>query len=162
MPDDTGPKTNPLQLLFDRYETILLCWQIGNATKDNCQIALASLKKVESFTSEHHFIPRFTIAEKVQLWHFFSRSNSVNYFNMNAQTGYHDLVNEDEIIQQWLFQGLIWSLSGCKLVNLPIFQRDSNYENLQKRKSPGALVLKDYTEPEPFLPSKWPYNIHAN
>lgn len=71
MPDDTGPKTNPLQLLFDRYETILLCWQIGNATKDNCQIALVSLEKVESFTSEHHFIPRFTIAEKVQLWHFF-------------------------------------------------------------------------------------------
>lgn len=70
MPDDTGPKTNPLQLLFDRYETILLCWQIGNATKDNCQIALASLEKVESFTSEHHFIPRFTTAEKVQLWLF--------------------------------------------------------------------------------------------
>lgn len=161
MPDDTGPKTNPLQLLFDRYETILLCWQIGNATKDNCQIALASLEKIESFTSEHHFIPRFTIAIIVA---FFSRSNSVNslLLNMSAQTGYHYLVNEDEIIQQWLFQGLIWSLSGCKLIILPIFQRDSNYENLQKRKSPGALVLKDYTEPEPFLLSKWPYNIHAN
>lgn len=57
MPGDTGPKTNPLQLLFDRYETLLLCWQIGNATKDNCQTALASLEKVVSFTSEHHFSP---------------------------------------------------------------------------------------------------------
>lgn len=118
MPGDTGPKTNPLQLLFDRYETLLLCWQIGNATKDNCQTALASLEKAASFTSEHHFSPFYCRWKcSVVAFFFFFFSNSVNsvFFNMRVQTGYHYPVNEYEIIQHWPFQGLKWSL--CLVAN---------------------------------------------
>lgn len=107
MPGDTGPKTNPLQLLFDRYETLLLCWQIGNATKDNCQTALASLEKGCKF---HQWAPFQSL-----LLFFFSNSVNSLFFNMRVQTGSHYLVNEYEIIQQWLFQGLKWSL--CLVVN---------------------------------------------
>lgn len=163
MPGDTGPKTNPLQLVFDRYETLLLCWQIGNATKDNCQTALASLEKVVSFTSEHHFSPFYCCWKCLILPFFFSNSVNSLFFNMRMQTGYHYPVNKYEIIQHWPFQGLKWSL--CLVANsspLAHFPEIPNYENLQKRNGPSAPVLKDNTEPEPFLLSKWPYNIHAN
>lgn len=63
-------------------------------------------KKAANFTSEHHFSPFYC---------FFSNSVNSLFFNMRVQTGSHYLVNEYEIIQQWLFQGLKWSL--CLVVN---------------------------------------------
>lgn len=57
VPGDTGLKTNPLQLLFDRYEHFYCAGKLETRPKTNCQTALASLEKAASFPSEHHFSP---------------------------------------------------------------------------------------------------------
>lgn len=133
-------KTNPLQLLFDRYETILLCWQIGNATKDNCQIALASLEKAESFTSEYHFIPLFTVAENVQLWHFFPPQILSTPYSLiwecKQAVIIWQIVWEYEIIQTLTFLGInIASLSGCKLPSSCSFSKETPTMKIYRRKT---------------------------
>lgn len=98
MPGDTGPKTNPLQLQFDRYETLYCAGKLETLPKTTVRLHWPLWKWLRVSPVSTISVP-FTVAKNVQL--YFSPLKSVNslFFNMRVQTGYHYLVNEHEIIQ---------------------------------------------------------------
>ena len=52
-------------------------------------------------------------------------------------------------------------MPDVKLLSTCLFPMRLNYENLPRRNNPRVLGYK-ITDPALFLPSKCPYNIHAN
>ena len=185
MPGDAGPKTNALKPLLEPvWNTSTVLEKLETLPKTNCKTVFGPFGKGCEFHQRAPLqSPSFPCSRKraicfcfffVFCFCFFFCQVSLNLstlytnFKSTLVEGANCLSSltgswEIQEIQLWCGGGLKWSpclaANSCQLLRFP---KRLRLWKSTRRNRPSTLMLKENTGPAPFLPSKWPYNIHAN